>query len=598
EWVDNDAFLIIGGVVATIINLLIGFKKQLMLIVSLLSIFFWIFLLRGGVVLQFYVVPLLPFLAMNIGITIIYMLRTLDRLVPLNAVEFGEFILIAIILGWYSYKGGAIFHENLFTSDQTAQQIQAVNWLKQNTIPGSFVVIDDYGYIELHDPHPSSDNYTHAEWYWKVDEDPQIENIIHNDSSNITYIAQTQQMQSDIQISGLKLVGNALSHATVIKQFYKDNYGVTIWATHFPKEVLNLSWNSYKKYFLTPEGASIDPYQHNATTSEGQSYALLRATWLDDKTQFDKTWGWTQKNMQQNNGLFSWYILQSDGITITKKPQSASDADEDIALSLLFAFMRWHNNSYLISAKKIIAGIWKNEVRLVDNQAYLVAGDWAKNQNEIIVNPSYLAPYEYRIFAQVDSHNWNNLLNNSYSILSRCSDATLDTPFSVGLPPNWCSFSNNGNLVSISPTIGDSNYSYDAFRVPFRLALDYVWYKDSRDEQYIREHQFLLQQWGKRKMLFVGYTHDGKVNQNYESAGAYGANIGAFILENKQEANNIYIQKILPKFYTNGDMNYWEDPKNYYVQNWAWFGTALYFDRLQNLWDNGKTDFRMLLDFN
>jgi hypothetical protein len=44
----------------------------------------------------------------------------------------------------------------------------------------------------------------------------------------------------------------------------------------------------------------------------------------------------------------------------------------------------------------------------------------------------------------------------------------------------------------------------------------------------------------------------------------------------------------LPKFYVNENNSYWEDPKNYYVQNWAWFGTALYFNKLENLWNERK----------
>ena len=67
----------------------------------------------------------------------------------------------------------------------------------------------------------------------------------------------------------------------------------------------------------------------------------------------------------------------------------------------------------------------------------------------------------------------------------------------------------------------------------------------------------------------------------------YATSLANFSITSPSVADNIYKNKVLNKFYENFDLNYgyWEDPKNYYIQNWAWFGTALYADKLPNLWN-------------
>ena len=96
---------------------------------------------------------------------------------------------------------------------------------------------------------------------------------------------------------------------------------------------------------------------------------------------------------------------------------------------------------------------------------------------------------------------------------------SLDKEVGV-LPPEWCALDKeSGEIIqSTSPQPSSSEYSYNAFRIPWRVALD------------------------------------------------------------------IYSDKILNKLYEDGEQSYWEDPKSYYTQNWAWFATALHSDNLPNLW--------------
>ncbi|MDQ3014784.1 MAG: glycosyl hydrolase family 8, partial [bacterium] len=67
-------------------------------------------------------------------------------------------------------------------------------------------------------------------------------------------------------------------------------------------------WEDYKKEYLEPGTYRVlDKQKDFITTSEGQSYAMLRAVWLGDKETYDNVWKWTKDNLRrEDNQLFSW----------------------------------------------------------------------------------------------------------------------------------------------------------------------------------------------------------------------------------------------------------------------------------------------------
>lgn len=581
-WLQTDKLLIIAGMVATVLCLLFGLKNKYLLCISFLSLAFWVFLIRGGVVIEFYIVPLIPILGLCIGAAV-WQLFTLFH--KQKVYKLGAGLCLLMILAVYGLNKGQARGLNLYTSDQTKPQIQAIAWIKKNLSPKSFLVIDNYGYVDLHDKSRNKTDFGYAEWYWKVDKDPAIRDaLLKNNPANITYIALTPQMQNDMRASGLSMIIDASHNASPIARFWQDGWGVEFWSTRYPQQILQKTWVSYKKDFMTPDGKTVDPYNNNVTTSEAQSYAMLRSVWLGDKTQFDTTWNWTKNNMQLPNNLFRWKIEPTASDVADNG--SATDADEDIALALAFAYKRWAYKTYLTDASAIIQSIWSYDTKTIQKTPYIVAGDWEADKEVAIINPSYFAPYSYRIFGQIDkSHNWQALVDSSYAALLSCSQNKLDKKTSANLPPDWCAIDSKGKVIT-SPEKGlnATNYSYDAFRSTWRIAVDYLWNKDARAKKLLSENDFLQKQWSTKKQLIASYTHDGKPWDNYETVTAYAADIGSFMLTDQSAAATIYKNEILAKLYTSNNNNYWEDPKNYYAQNWAWFGTALYTNNLPNLW--------------
>ena len=358
---------------------------------------------------------------------------------------------------------------------------------------------------------------------------------------------------------------------------------------------LRETWDTYRADFITADGRVREPppFDWGETTSEGQAYAMLRAAWLGDRPTFDRTWHWTQSHLQvRGDALFGWLWGRDQGGRWTLLNRStAADADEDIALSLVFAAHRWPDGPYLADARAVISGVWAREVVVQRGRPYLVAGDWAADiQPQIVVNPSYLAPYAYRVFAAEDpAHPWAQLADSSYTVLDRCSWSRLNENASVGLPPNWCVVSANSGTARAYWAQGGDLYGSDAFRVMWRVALDYEWNGAPQAISYLKRSQFLRREWSLHHRLLAQYQHNGSGDQNRgEESFAYAGDIGDFVAIDPAAARSILREKLLVTLHRDRNTAYWGDRANYYAQNWIWFGVALSEHRLVNLaepWD-------------
>ncbi len=364
-----------------------------------------------------------------------------------------------------------------------------------------------------------------------------------------------------------------------------------------PKDALSFIWNNYKKNYIEVEsGRTLDRQSGDITTSEGISYSLLRAVYSDDKVTFEKTLTWANQNLKrENDNLFSWlYGKKIDGtygiITERGGQNTASDADSDIALALIFASERWGDPRYLEQAKNILNDMWKYDVVQIKNVPYLAADDieYLAKENYVI-NVSYFSPYAYKIFAKVDpTHNWNDLVDSSYGLLLRSTEDKLDKESSASLPPDWLTISkSSGEIVPNSNdlnTTNTTNYSYDALRVPFRIALDYEWFGDPRAKNYLSRLGFLGNEWKSRKKLASVYLHNGGIVSEKESPAMYAGSFGYFWIMDKASAKEIYDKKIV--YLYDIDINDWKTQLSYYDDNWTWFAISLYNGQLPNLAKN------------
>lgn len=357
------------------------------------------------------------------------------------------------------------------------------------------------------------------------------------------------------------------------------------------RTLLSGLWDNYKKVYWEPgSGRTLDKQQNDITTSEGQSYTMLRAVWESDKATFDKTWEFTKVQLQREDKLFSWkWGLKPDGtyglLTDQGGENTASDADSDIALALVMATSRWQEQGYLDAAREIIPAIWEEEVITAAGKPYLASNSLEKaSKQDAVMNVSYFAPYAYRYFAKIDTrHDWNGLIDSSYDLINKSIDEPIDKSKSAGLPPDWISLNKDTGAISAiqdSATL-TTNYGYDAMRTPWRLALDYKWNKDERAKSTLNKMSFLKTQWQENGKLYSTYSHDGKTVKTDEVAESYATALSYFTITNPEIATEVFDKKLKTLYDQN--TNSWAGEMTYYGDNWTWFSIALHDNKLDNL---------------
>jgi endoglucanase len=366
--------------------------------------------------------------------------------------------------------------------------------------------------------------------------------------------------------------------------WYRNRPGAGVPLVFSTRAMVDSLWQKYKTTYVE-EGTfrTINKQQDNVTTSEGQSYTMFRAVMMDDQATFDGAYQWTKDNLwRDEDRLFSWLFgKDTDGEFRVLKAQggynSASDADIDIALSLIFAYNRWKKDEYKGDALAILKDIWDKEVVEINGVPYLAANNVEKFMSQkVIVNPSYFAPYAFRIFAEVDpDRDWMALVDSSYAVLNEVTSSSLDKSSSAGLPPDWVVIDKKtGEISATGISHLTTNYSFDAIRVPWRIAVDYVWNHEPRAKEYLDKLSFLTKEWEAKGKIAGTYSHDGKVLSDAEIPAVYGTVIGYFMVSDPKNAEVIYNQKL--KSLYNPDTNSWKRLLSYYDDNWTWFGIGLY----------------------
>lgn len=357
--------------------------------------------------------------------------------------------------------------------------------------------------------------------------------------------------------------------------------------TELSSELFQQSWQAYRERFIQGDGRIIDREAEDRSTSEGQAYALLRAVWIDDRETFDKVLQWSETNLQRRNPdgsrsdlLWAWkWGKQPNGNWGTIDGNFASDGDIDAITALIFAAQRWNQPQYLDLARQKLKDLWNLSTVAGASGRYLLPGPKAAFQpqpDRVYLNPSYFAPYAFRLFAEVDSErDWFSLVDSSYRVLD--ASAPLSA---TGLPSDWVMLDPTTGKVQLA-TNGNlqSRYGFDAYRVWWRVALDAAWFEEPRARQYLQRLQPLQQQWQTAQSIPAQIDLNGKPLVDYESTAQYAMLYAAFQVTDPEIATAIYQQKLLP-VYRNG---FWDNESAYYVQNLSWLG-LFPVDTLPNGW--------------
>lgn len=238
----------------------------------------------------------------------------------------------------------------------------------------------------------------------------------------------------------------------------------------------------YANQCYVPESTVPGMKRRACTVSEGTGYGMLIAYFAGDVDTYNRIWNYSRAFRAYNNQNLTPWITSTFLYNVIDN-SSATDADLDIATSLILMYYKYQIPAYLEDALKIIYAIWDEEVN--KTSLLLYSGNtsmWNGTVGEPVYNLSYFSPVALRLFAMVDqAHNWTGVLDAMYNYIA------LVQASGTGVVPDW----SNAAGLPVDPNNGSAKKTFwtfnkEAVRVPWRIAWDYYWFQDPRAYQVLK----------------------------------------------------------------------------------------------------------------
>lgn len=332
---------------------------------------------------------------------------------------------------------------------------------------------------------------------------------------------------------------------------------------------LERAWEAYKETFISADGYVWDRFRDGGeVTSEGQSYALLRAAWLGDAQTFDRVFAWTEAHLLRDDGMYSWrwHPGEGDGAGRIVDANTATDADQDIALALIIAARAFERPDYRERAGEIVRAVRRGTRLEAGDGWFISAGNWANAQR--VMNISYFMPASYPLFHELDPEGgWLILRETGYDLLQRIVDMSP-----TGLLPDFNVLEPDGTVRGIVGMQGlHSDFSFDAMRTYWRVALDCLLHANPRacaDPARTDTMARLIARDGRIKARYA--IQDGQALSDVVSVSFSGSLLPAFRLFHPPLADALLQTDLSPRSLE----PILRDPDRYYDLNWIWFGLA------------------------
>lgn len=285
--------------------------------------------------------------------------------------------------------------------------------------------------------------------------------------------------------------------------------------------------SGYRCYYELPDDptrAYIWAADSNDVRSEGMSYGMMIAVQMDLHQHFDRLWNFAKQYMQFSadgplKNYFHWQGFVTGSSVTFNNSGPAPDGDEYFAAALYLADRRWGSAgaiNYKQEADAITTAFlhntpsssWCNLFNQVEHQIVF----FPSGKSCLFTDPSYHLPAFYELFAlygpSADNAAWKAQAAASRQFLVKSAHGV------TGLHPDYATFS--GAPTNLSVGDGHDLFSYDAWRVPLNMAVDYAWFSGdpSMKAQIEKYHSF-----------FTGYLGTGNVTQsrfNVDGTGAKG----------------------------------------------------------------------------
>lgn len=477
QWLVKDPALIVFSVCGVVLLGLFASRKfrdkySPILAVSLALAGMILFIIRGGIVFEFYFLPVLPFAA--IAVAFIFYWPTQSR----RLIDYSRQWLYrsAIVFVLVVLQIPLLVRDKAIYTDENTNLLNAVAWVQDNLEKDAFVASDNYSLTFLR----FEDDFEHVDYNFKYEYDPEIQDKITNDWRNIDYILLTHEVLNKIGEGETPFIKEAYDHAEPVALFAEnstsfvdfDKYVSTNgdWAAIYEVKsdrniVQQQSYEGFRANNFRSYGQIVEDIDADFASSLYQSNSLIRALNEGNRDDFDGILAWTRDHLQQRQQDSLISGIWEDGQVTDSNPRVL--ADLEVAYALHRAYDIWDDEQYRDASVELLGDIWEHEVYersgahfLVD-QALVPLGA----SDPFVVNPSYGALPYLQYFEDNDTeHDWSLVYETAIDMLERIADEQ------TGLFPNWVTVNGNGTFSSAESFAENADSAgYESFRISFWL---------------------------------------------------------------------------------------------------------------------------------
>ncbi len=286
--------------------------------------------------------------------------------------------------------------------------------------------------------------------------------------------------------------------------------------------------------------------------SEGQGYGMMIVAMMagydpSAKATYDALYHYYKAHPSKRDPhLMAWAqnaaCKDLDGST-------ATDGDMDIAYSLLLADAQWGSKgaiNYLQEARDMINAIMQQEI---NHQSWAIILSNAVEYDSpdfFDTRTSDFMPAHFKVFKKAAGNaDWDKVTNATYRLFTYMANKYSPD---AGLVPDFIQHTNKTAVPAKAhflESVYDGSYNYNACRVPWRIATDYLLYGDKRAKQITDKINIWIRQTtsGNPDNISAGYTLAGNdIKGRYFEAMSFIAPCGVSAMVDAK--NQLWLNKL------------------------------------------------------
>ncbi len=267
-------------------------------------------------------------------------------------------------------------------------------------------------------------------------------------------------------------------------------------------------------YYVWVEGS----VGNKQSVSEGQGYGMIIVALMAGydpaaRETFDGLFHYYKSHPSRNSPFLMAWAQTRDFRDIDGT--SATDGDMDIAYSLLLADAQWGSQGpvdYLKEAREMISAIMREEVNAKTFSILLSNAVEPDSEDYFDMRSSDFMPAHFKAFGKASMDPaWEKATDNNYKLFSFLQDRYSKE---AGLVPDFIQHIDQ-KAIPARPMYLESGYdgcyNYNACRVPWRIATDFIVNGDQRAKNIVEKINHWIEETtsGNPDNISAGYTLGG-----------------------------------------------------------------------------------------